>query len=183
MNRKVSTVRPSAIEIGMPVSISAISRPKMKARAHRATSFGDGRRVIDALDLAGIVVRQLAGPPESPGDLQEAEAHQIGAERDAEKTIQRGISESGETWSVAIKLDDELRAHGADHGGEQRAAEQAEQHHLSARLGVELVDQHVDADMDAGAHAVGGAELRHPHEHVDAQFLRPGRCESGYRNG
>ena len=28
---KVSTVRPSAIEIGMPVSISAISRPKMIA--------------------------------------------------------------------------------------------------------------------------------------------------------
>ena len=35
------------------------------------------------------------------------------------------------------------------------------------------VDQHVDADVDAGAHAVGGAELRHPHEHVDAQLLRP----------
>ena len=31
VNRKVSTVRPSAIEIGMPVSISAISRPKMMA--------------------------------------------------------------------------------------------------------------------------------------------------------
>ena len=30
-NRKLSTVRPSAIEIGMPVSISAISRPKMMA--------------------------------------------------------------------------------------------------------------------------------------------------------
>ena len=39
MNRKVSTVRPSAIEIGMPVSISAISRPKMMADVHRATSL------------------------------------------------------------------------------------------------------------------------------------------------
>ena len=29
-NRKESTVRPSAIEIGMPVSISAISSPKMR---------------------------------------------------------------------------------------------------------------------------------------------------------
>jgi hypothetical protein len=37
----------------------------------------------------------------------------------------------------------------------------------------ELVDHDVDADMDAGAHAVGCAEFRHPHEHVDAQFLRP----------
>jgi hypothetical protein len=38
----------------------------------------------------------------------------------------------------------------------------------------ELVDQHVDADMDPGPHAIGGAELRHPDEHVDAQLLRPG---------
>ena len=30
-NRKLNTVRPSAIEIGMPVSISAISRPNMMA--------------------------------------------------------------------------------------------------------------------------------------------------------
>src|SRR5262249_32466691 len=29
------------------------------------------------------------------------------------------------------------------------------------------------ADVNAGAHAVGGAELGHPHEHVDAQLLRP----------
>ena len=44
-------------------------------------------------------------------------------------------------------------------------------------LGRQLVDQHVDADMDAGAHAVGGAELRHPHEHVDAELLRPGQVD------
>ena len=43
--------------------------------------------------------------------------------------------------------------------------------------GLELVDQHVDADMDAGAHAIGRAELGHPHEHVDAQFLRPGQVD------
>ena len=36
---KVSTVSPSAIETGMPVSISAISRPKMKADAHQASSL------------------------------------------------------------------------------------------------------------------------------------------------
>ena len=41
-----------------------------------------------------------------------------------------------------------------------------------------MVDQHVDADMDAGAHAIGGAEFRHPYDHVDAQFLRPGNVES-----
>src|SRR5215208_2174399 len=31
--------------------------------------------------------------------------------------------------------------------------------------------------MDAGAHPVGGAELRHPDEHVDAQLLRPGEVD------
>ena len=31
--------------------------------------------------------------------------------------------------------------------------------------------------MDAGAHAIGRAELGHPHEHVDAQFLRPGQVD------
>ena len=41
--------------------------------------------------------------------------------------IQLGSSRSGETWSVGIKLDDELGAHRADDGGEERAAEQAEQ--------------------------------------------------------
>ena len=35
------------------------------------------------------------------------------------------------------------------------------------------VDHHIDADVDAGAHAVRGAELGHPHEHVDAKLLRP----------
>ncbi len=39
---------------------------------------------------------------------------------------------------------------------------------------IELIDQDVDADMDAGAHAIGRAEFRHPDEHVDAQLLRPG---------
>jgi hypothetical protein len=42
---------------------------------------------------------------------------------------------------------------------------------------VQHVDHNVDADMDTGAHAIGGAELRHPHEHVDAQFLRPSQVD------
>jgi hypothetical protein len=43
---------------------------------------------------------------------------------------------------------------------------------------VEAVDQHVDADVDAGAHAVRGAELGHPDEHDDAQLLRPAEVEA-----
>ena len=41
VNRKVSTVRPSAIETGMPVSISTISSPKMMAEVI-ARAPGDG---------------------------------------------------------------------------------------------------------------------------------------------
>ena len=41
----------------------------------------------------------------------------------------------------------------------------------------EPVDQHVDADVDAGAHAVRGAELRHPDEHVDAELLGPAQVD------
>ena len=39
---------------------------------------------FDALDLRLVVVRQFAGPVVEPGHLQEAEAHQAGAERDRE---------------------------------------------------------------------------------------------------
>ena len=83
---KVSTVMPSAIEIGMPVSISAISSPKMISAAHRVTSAAPmpGSFDVDALDMGVVVMRQLAGAQVVPGDLQEAEAHQIGAERNAE---------------------------------------------------------------------------------------------------
>jgi hypothetical protein len=72
---------------------------------------------------------------------------------------------------------DEVGAQRADDAGEQGAGEQAENHELGARAAGQAVDQHVDADVDAGAHAVGGAELGHPDEHDDAQFLRPAEVE------
>src|SRR5262249_18716613 len=31
--------------------------------------------------------------------------------------------------------------------------------------------------MDSGANPIGGTELRHPHEHVDAKLLRPGQVD------
>ena len=58
-----------------------------------------------------------------------------------------------------------------------RPGEQAEDDELATHAVVEPVDQHVDADVDAGAHAVGGAELGHPDEHDDAQFLGPAEVE------
>src|SRR5262249_8140140 len=72
-----------------------------------------------------------------------------------------------------VKLNHELCTHRANHERKKRAAKQAEHHHPLAWAGVQHVDHDVDTDMDARTHAVGSAKLRHPHEHVDAQLLRP----------
>jgi hypothetical protein len=128
---------------------------------------------LHALDMALVVMRQMAGPVVGPRDLEEAEAHQARAERD------RQIDEPHRRFQIVGLLPGvehllhEGGAEGGDHAGEQRAAEQREQDHVLARMFGQAVDEQVDADMDAGAHAIGRAELRHPDEHVDAEFLRP----------
>ena len=43
-----------------------------------------GVQLVHAFDVAMVVVRQLAGLHEAPGHLQEAEAHQAGAQRHAQ---------------------------------------------------------------------------------------------------
>src|SRR3954466_14024259 len=106
-----------------------------------------------------VVMRQLAGEEVIPGDLQEAEAHQIGAERDAEIDEPAGYLEVGRYLVGEVKAVDELRAHGADHGGEKGAAQQAEHHDRISPRRLDLVDHDVDADMDGGADAVRGAAL------------------------
>ena len=126
-----------------------------------------------------VVVGQVAGPVVGPGDLQEAEAHQPGAERDRQVDEPHRRFEVVRLLAGLEHLADERHAEGGDHAGEQRAAQQREQDHLLARVLRQAVDEQVDADMDAGAHAIGGAELRHPDEHVDAEFLRPGQVERG----
>ena len=40
------------------------------------------------------------------------------------------------------------------------------------------VDQHIHAHVDASAHAIGRAKLGHPHEHDDAQLLRPAHVDA-----
>jgi hypothetical protein len=67
----------------------------------------------------------------------------------------------------------EVRAQRGDNAGEQRTGQQAKDDHLEPVAILEPIDQHVDADVDAGAHAVRRAELGHPHEHEDAQLLCP----------
>ena len=62
--------------------------------------------------------------------------------------------------------------------GEGGAGKQREHDELVAQFGFHSVDEHVDADVDTGADAVGSAEFGHPHEHDDAEFLGPGKVES-----
>src|ERR1700676_490426 len=119
------------------------------------------------------MMRQLVGFPERPGDLQEAETHQIGAERNAEINEPARYLEIGRGLIGAVETEDEFSAHRADDRREQSAAEQSEQDYDFAIRFIEVVDQNIDADMDAGANAIGGAEFRHPDQHVDAEFLRP----------
>src|SRR5437879_13440267 len=114
-------------------------------------------------------MRQLAGEEVIPRDLQEAEAHQIRAERNAEVDEPARYLEVRRYLVGIVKPVDELRAHGADHGGEEGAAQQTEQHDRILPRRLDLIDHDVNADMDAGAHAIGGAELGDPDEHVDAK--------------
>ena len=129
---------------------------------------------FDALDVAAVMVRQLPGPEEPPSDLQEAEAHQSGAERNRGKDDPHSHFKIVRPDAGVIDLPDKGAAEDRYRSGEQRAAQQAEDDHALARRRPQHVDENVDADMDAGAHAIGGAELGHPDEHVDAQLLRPG---------
>ena len=173
VNRYVSTVRPSEIEIGIPVSISPNSSAKMihalvigTPASLSATGMRDqdrrdqrrparrvggdrgeraalmacpratrrrmqvvGQRVgvdvrsLDALDVRDVVVRQLAGARERPRDLQEAEAHQVRAERDAQVDDPLRHLEVGRHRVGVRDVPDEGRAERADDAGERGARE------------------------------------------------------------
>src|SRR5215471_12959618 len=166
MNRNVSTVRPSAIETGMPVSMKAIS----------STNIVIART---ACDPRLTVMRQITGPVVMPCYLQEAEAHQPGTERDGRINGPHRRFEVVRLLAGAEHLADERAAKERDRRSERRAAHDCEQDHWLARMRRQQIDQDVDADMDAGAHAIGGAEFRHPDEHVDAEFLRPRQIACG----
>ena len=90
---------------------------------------------FDALDVRDVMVRQLAGAQECPGDLQEAEAHQVGTERDAEVHEPLRYFEIGRDRIGVADVPDEGGAERADDAGEQRAGEQPEQHVELARVG------------------------------------------------
>src|SRR4029078_875283 len=123
--------------------------------------------------MSGIMVRRLSATPKRPVNLQKAKAHEIGAERHTQEDNPAGQLEIRRDLIGRIKLDYELCSHRCDDKREKCASKQAEHHYLLAWGWLQHVDHDVDANMDACAHAVGGAEFRHPHEHVDAQLLRP----------
>src|SRR5262245_22347755 len=113
--------------------------------------------VLNALRMT--MVGQEAGTQKAPGNLEKAKAHEIGAKRYAE------IDEPARPLEfrrdlIRVELVDIDRAQGSDDAGEQGAAEERKHDDWAAGARFEPVDQHVDPDMDAGAHAEGGAELR-----------------------
>ena len=180
VNRYVSTVRPSEIEIGIPVSmrpnrsakmiqalatstpasLSPMGRP-MRAIGKRPGQRGPGagwatlvmiglsdyiggcevrrRREVDVfrldtLDVGDVVVRQLTRAPERPGDLQEAEAHEVRAERDAQVDDPLRQLEVGRHRIGVRDVPDERGAQRADDDREGGARQQAEQHVELARV-------------------------------------------------
>jgi hypothetical protein len=66
VNRKVRTVRPSEMEIGMPVSIRTSSREKMMMPLMVGPSgLGGLGFFVQAVHMAVVVVRQLTGAHEA----------------------------------------------------------------------------------------------------------------------
>ena len=158
-------------------------RERLREPAHRAGSAtGAGVRVHRRLVFDAVVpgVGRVARLEEAVHHLQEAERHQVGAERDAQIDHPARPFELGRHL-VGVELVDVDRAERADDAGEQRPAQRREHDHRLACGGRELLDEDVDADMDTGAHPERRAELRHPHEHVGGELLRPGEVDRGER--
>jgi hypothetical protein len=144
--------------------------------------------------MAVVVMRQLAGAQEARRHLQEAEAHQVGAERHRRiddpgrpfevgrgrpfRQIARIQAKEIEDRVMCAVLPDEGRAQGADDAGEGCPGQQAEDDEPGAVSVLQAVDQHIDADVDAGAYPIGGAELGHPDKHDDAQLLCPAEIQA-----
>src|SRR5947199_269617 len=106
-----------------------------------------------------VMVRQFAGSPVGPHHLQEAEAHQIGAERNASVDHPTTQFEIARTLVAANKTVDEFSVHSAAAGRTERAACQTPQDGHIATEVAETIDQDVDADMAPGPSAICRTEL------------------------
>src|SRR5215470_3033119 len=94
VKKKLSTVRPRAIDTGMPVSINATRSVKMMSAFMSEPLRPPAVLDVQVLDVRDLVVRQRARAPERPHHLQEAEAHQVRGERNA------GIGDPGRHLEV-----------------------------------------------------------------------------------
>src|SRR5579862_4417462 len=110
------------------------------------------RDYFDAIDFARVMVRQLPGAPEADRDLDEAKAHEIGAERNGEIDDPHRDFEIGRRLIRLRHSEDERGAEAADDSGEYRPGGQSEEDELGAHARWQVVDEHVDADMDPRAH-------------------------------
>ena len=104
--------------------------------------------VLDAIDVAVVMVRQLAGFQEVKGHLQETEAHQRRTQRDRAiddpgrplqvgrgrplGNIPRRQPQGVETGVVQAVIPNEGRAQRSNNAGEQGAAEQPEDDEFGA---------------------------------------------------
>ena len=147
VNRNVSTVSPSEIEIGIPVSIRAISSPKMNAAVTTCLPSGGSRPsrsppdwiglLVEAFDLGVVGSRELTGLMNVQQHLQEAEAHQLGAERDAEIDDPHRHLEVGGDLLGMISFPDERGAQERHDPGEQGAGKQPEDDELAREVSLE----------------------------------------------
>src|SRR5204863_5137565 len=135
-------------------------------RAWRLTYLPHGWLVfmLKPFDLCVIVARQLTAAAKRKGHLQEAEAHEVRAERHTQ------VNDPHRHFEVLRRLPDlsdvphEIGPESANDGRKQRTAVQAEQDYGAPPLDAQHLDEDIDADVDARAHAVGRAEFAHPHE-------------------
>ena len=138
------TVRPSAMEIGMPVIISATSRPKMIAEVHAdCTGLRRGgaawrrdrpraRRYPRRGSSSLWAVRRCG---RNPGDLKEAETHQVGAAGNREETRSTSAA-PGPARPVGRAPNPRTNsgAERADHPGEKGARREARRGSVSSPI-------------------------------------------------
>ena len=77
--------------------------------------------------MALVVMRQFAGAPEAPSDLQEAVAHQVGAARNREKHDPHRQLKIGRYLFGVRQIPDKPSAERADHAGKKGTCEQSEE--------------------------------------------------------
>ena len=72
-------------------------------------------------------------------------------------------------------MGDEAQSKPTDNGSEQGPAGESGQDRAMPPHWRQPIDENIDADVDSRPDSVSRAELRHPHEKIDAKLLCPGQ--------